>query len=267
MMAYVSATAAVFRRDLRLALSYRMNFVALVLGGFFSLTLFYYVSQLVRVRAFATPEDYYAFVVVGLVILQMLNSTLQSAPSLLRQDVVVGTFERNVLSPFGPAGTMVASLVYPFVNALVVGVFMLGFGSLVFGLPVQWSTAALAIPLGVMGALAFAPFGIMLMAVVLVFKQAATGTTWIVAAIAIISGLYFPVELLPTWIEWAADVQPFTPAADLLRNVLVGTPLANPAWVEVAKVAGFAIVLMPASIAAVHLALGKARQLGTTTEY
>ena len=49
-------------------------------------------------------------------------------------------------------------------------------------------------------------------------------------------------------------MQPFTPAVELLRHYLVGTPMEDPAWVNVAKLVGFAVVLVPPS----HVARGRA---------
>ena len=73
---------------------------------------------------------------------------------------------------------------------------------------------------------------------------------FIVAGIAIVGGLYFPIAVLPGWIRWASEVQPFTPATDLLRHLLVDTPLVHPAIVELLKLVGFTAVLLPSRRAA-----------------
>jgi ABC-2 type transport system permease protein len=265
--ATLDAGLAVITRDFKIALSYRLQFIAQLLTAFFSLTLFYYISRLVQVGAFESPDAYYAFVVVGLISLQVLNSTLQTPPGTVRQQLVAGTFERIVLSPFGAVAGVGSTLIFPFVYALTTGLAMLGFASLVFGVPVEWSTAPLVIPLAVLGALSFAPFGLLLLSVVLVVKEALGGATFIVAGISLIAGLYFPVTLLPDWIEWASDVQPFTPALDLMRNVLVGTPLSESAWLGVAKLAGFAAVLLPISVLALRAGIYAGRKRGTIIEY
>jgi ABC-2 type transport system permease protein len=263
----VNAGLAVLKRDFRLALSYRLRFFTQLLGAFFSLTLFYYLSRLVQVRAFESSDAYYAFAVIGLIILQVLNSTLATPPGTLRQELVAGTFERIVLSPFGAVGSAISMMVFPFVYALVTGVAMLGFASVAFGLDVEWATVPLVVPVAVLGALSFAPFGMLLLAMVLVVKQVAAGTTWIIAGISLIAGLYFPVTLLPNWIEWASDVQPFTPAVDLMRHLLVGTELTDPVWLDVARLAGFATLLLPLSVWTLKRALQVSRRRGTIIEY
>lgn len=267
MRLYLAAATGVVRRDLQIAMSYRVPFATGLLSAFFSLTLFYYISRLVRVSSFESPDAYYAFAVIGLVILQLLNASLQIPPSNLRQELVAGTFERVVLSPFGPVGAVIATLVYPFVYALGISLAMLTFAGLVFGISIEWSTLPLAVPLAVLAAGSFAPFGLLLLSIVLVAKQAMAGTTWIVAMIALVSGLYFPVELLPGWVEWTSDVQPFSAAVELLRYVIVGTPLSDPAWLDLAKLTGFSAVMMPLAILALRRAILVSRRRGTLIEY
>ena len=80
---------------------------------------------------------------------------------------------------------------------------------------------------------------------VIAFKQVSSASQFIVTGVAIVGGLYFPIALLPDWIEWTSEVQPFTPATDLLRHLLVGTPLEHSAALDLFKLGAFALVLLP----------------------
>lgn len=258
---------AVIRRDFRIALSYRIQLIAGVLGGLFTLTTFYYVSRLVRVSPFDSPDDYYAFVIVGILILGVLNSVLAGPPTLLRQELVAGTFERMAVSPFGPVGAIASMMLFPFIFALVTSAILLLLGVVIFGVDLQLSTAALAVPAAVFGGLAFAPFGALLVALTLVIKQAAMGTTWVIALISLVAGIYFPVALLPGWLAWASEVQPFTPAVDLLRHFLLGSPLRESGWLTMAKIGGFVALFLPLSLWVLAAAVRLVRRRGTITEY
>lgn len=264
---YAGAAAAIVRRDFLLMTSYRFRFFTQLLTAFFSLTLFYYISRLVNVGNGISSDEYYAFAVTGLMTLQVINSTLSTPSLTLRQELVAGTFEKVALSPFGSVAGIVAMMLFPLVYTMIVVVLMLAFAGLVFGLAVQWSTAALSIPIGLLGALAFTPFGVLMIAGVLLAKQAMSGTNWVVAAISLVGGLYFPVTLLPDWIQWASEVQPFTPAVDLMRNVLLGLPLPEPAWLAVTKLVMFAGIFLPASLWALHSAVRISIRRGTMIEY
>ena len=262
-----AAAGAVFRRDLLLFVSYRSRIVTTFFTTAVSLTLFYYVSRLVHSRAVGTPDQYYAFVVVGLIIFGVLSSTLSTPVATVRAELQAGTFERLVLSPFGAVRGIAAMMLFPLALATLTATVSLVFAGLAFGLDLHWSTAPLALPVGMLGALSFMPFGLAMAAAVVMFKQTNAGSTFVMTGVTLLAGLYFPVELLPGWIRWASDVQPFTPAVDLLRNLLVGTPLRHGAAGDLLKLAGFAVVTIPLSLLILRAAVARSRRRGTIIEY
>jgi ABC-2 type transport system permease protein len=266
-VALASAAGAICKRDLLIFVSYRTRFVATCFTTAVSLTLFYYVSRLVSSSRIGSADDYYAFVVVGLIVFGVLTSTLSTPVATLRAELQAGTFERMVLSPFGPVRSIASLLLFPLLLAFSIALLSVAFAGITFGLHLRWSTLPAALPVGLMGALAFAPFGLLMAAGVVLFKQTNAGAAFVITGATLLAGIYFPVELLPGWIEWASYVQPFTPAVDLLRNVLVGTPLTESAWIEVLKLAGFTVVLMPVCLLALRAAVAHSRRRGTIIEY
>ena len=263
----IAAAGAILRRDLAMFASYRLRFITTLFSLVVSMTLFYYVSRLVRSEAVGTPDDYYGFVVVGLVILGVLSSTLSLPVMNLRSEMLAGTFERLVVSPFGAVRAVMAMLLFPVALSFVTAVVSVLFAAVAFGLELQWPRALLALPVAMLSALAFAPFGVLMCAAVVLFKQTSAGAAFVVTALALLAGIYFPTTLLPGWIEWASEVQPFTASLDLLRHVLIGRPLTGGAGVEVAKLAGFALVMMPLGAWALDASVRRARRTGTISEY
>jgi ABC-2 type transport system permease protein len=265
MTVQLRACLAIFHRDLQVFLSYRTAAVSLFFSGLFSIALFYYISQLVGVRGFATKQDYFAFVVVGLVILAVLQSTLVLAAAL-RGELVAGTFERVVLSPFGPVRAVLSMMIFPIVQALVLGAWTLAVAAIFFGLDLRWETLPLAIPAALLAALAFSALALAVTAAMIVFKQA-PGLGVLLAGITLVSGLYFPAELLPGWIRWTAEIQPFTPAVDLLRSLLVGLPNPHSDWAYAGRLVAFAVVLLPLATWGLARAIEVGQRRGTIIEY
>jgi ABC-2 type transport system permease protein len=264
---HAAAWAAVAERDVRVFLSYRLRPITLFLGPLVSVTLFYYVSRLVRIDAIGSSDGYFAYVVVGIAGLDVLASTLALTPAALRQELVAGTFERVVLTPFGAARTVVAMLAFPFAQALLVATATVAFAAILFGLALAWPGILLAPFAAVLSALAFAPLGVLAVAGVLVVKQMLSATSLVIMGLSLFAGVYFPVRLLPDWLEWVSDVQPLTPALELMRHLVAGIPVATSPWLSAAKLAGFAAVLVPLSLWTLHHALGHSRRHGTIVEY
>jgi ABC-2 type transport system permease protein len=264
---HASAAAAICKRDFLIFASYRTRFVTAFVTSAVSTTLFYYVSRLVSAPQVGGSDAYFGFVVVGLAIFAVLSSSLSAPVATLRAELQTGTFERMVLSAFGPTRAIASMLVFPVLMAIVIALFTLAYAAIAFGLDVRWETAWLAVPVGCLGALAFAPFGILMCAAVVLFKQTNAGATFVITGVTLLAGVYFPVELLPSWIQWASDVQPFTPAVDLLRNVLVGTDLPDSLLTVMLKLVGFTAALLPFSVLALRGALKRSRRRGTIIEY
>jgi ABC-2 type transport system permease protein len=264
--AYAVGAAAIVKRDFLVFRSYRLRFLSEIVSAVLGVTLFYYLSRLVTAGSFETSDDYFSFAVIGLAVVQVLTAALVLLPLALRQELVAGTFERVLVSPLGPIYGVLAMAVFPFFSALVSAMLMIVFAALVFGMPVEWSTAPLAVPAALLGALAFLPFAVVLTGTVFVVKQAGAGAGLIVTLVALVGGVFFPVALLPDWIEWTSDVQPLTPAADLLRNLAVGTPIDS-AWGATARLVLFAAVLLPLSVLFLRGCVRYGQRRGSVLEY
>jgi ABC-2 type transport system permease protein len=254
------------RRDLHIYLSYRTRLVSQVLTSLFSLTLFYYVSKLVHVDGFGSHEAYFGFVVVGIALIGVMYSCF-SIPDLVRQELIAGTFDRLLLSPFGAIRSVLAMSLFPMIFAFLIATITLGLGWAIFGLQLHWSTVPLSVPVMILALLAFLPFGVLFAALTVVIKQGAVGTTWVIALLSIVGGLYFPVTLLPSWLQTLAKLQPFTAATDVLRHLLVGTSVGGSPGVSLLKLVGFAALLLPTSIAVLVGAIRVGQRRGTIIEY
>jgi ABC-2 type transport system permease protein len=260
------AFMAVMGRDLRIYVSYRTRLVSQALTVVFSLTLFYYVSRLVHVTGFASHDAYFGFVVVGLALVSVMYSCF-SIPELVRQELIAGTFDRLLLSPFGAIRSVIAMTLFPMAYSFLVAAITLVAGAALYGLSLNWANVPVSIPVMILALLAFLPFGLLFAALTLLVKQGNVGTSWVIALLSIVGGLYFPVSLLPHWMQVAAKLQPFTAATDVLRHLLVGSSLGGDPGTSLLKLAGFAAVLLPASILVLSGAIRMGQRGGTIMEY
>ena len=267
MTSRLAAAWAICVRDYRLWTSYRMRSLTTLFTTITGITLFYYVSRLVQAPEVGDSDDYFGYVMVGTVVLEVMTSTLTSPVGIFRLELMTGTFERMLASPFGPIGSIMSLAIFPALLGLATGAVTLVFAGIVFGLPLHWATAPAAIPVAVLAALSFAPFGILIAAVAVVFKQTNAGATFVVAGTSLVAGLYFPVSLLPGWIQWAEHVQPMTPAADLMRHLLLDSPSSGSAVGALLRLVGFTVVMLPVATLALRLAVERGRRTGTITEY
>jgi ABC-type polysaccharide/polyol phosphate export permease len=263
----VRGCCAIVQRDARAFWSYRWRPLKELLGATFAVALFYELARLIANRRFPSPKAYFDFAVVGLAFLPLLRSGIVAPIAAVREELIAGTLERLALSAMGLCPCLLATLAFPFGMSILSGALILLFASAFFGLHLTLLAALLAIPVAVLAALALAPFAALLLAASVLVKQVGSGSGWILAGLSLLGGVYFPVALLPTWIRWASDIMPLAPALDLLRNVLVGTPLEASLTVELGTLAAFGAVGLTAAGALLGAACDHARRRGTLLEY
>jgi ABC-2 type transport system permease protein len=146
-------------------------------------------------------------------------------------------------------------------------VLTLGLGCILFGLRLHWSTVPLSVPVMGLALLAFLPLGLLFAALTLVVKQGSVGTNWVIALMALTGGVYFPTTVLPGWLQFAGKLQPFTPATNVLRHLLVDSPVAASFGASMLKLVAFAAVLLPVSVFVLAGAIRIGQRRGTIIEY
>ena len=110
----------------------------------------------------------------------------------------------------------------------------------------------------------FAAVGVVVAAFTIVFKQVATLVAFATAGIAVLAGVYFPLSVLPEWLEDIARALPFSWALDLLRDCLLG---GDPSVGKLLALIGFCAVAVPASLALFSAAVNHAKRTGTLAQY
>lgn len=263
----LAAAAAIVRRDARLYFSYRFRVVSQVGAMLLTLALFSQIARLVTAEGFERAGSYFDFAAVGLALLPMLQAMLVVAPAALREELVAGTFERLALSAFGIVGALLSTLAFPILSGILNATTMLMFAIVLFDLHVAWETVGLAIPVALLGALAAVPFAAVLLAATVLVKQVSAAGGFVVAALSLVSGAYFPVAQLPGWARWAADAQPLTPTLELLRHVLSGAPLQHGTAEPIASLVLFVVIGLPLCALVLSRACALARRHGILFEY
>jgi ABC-2 type transport system permease protein len=257
----------VFKRDFLIYVTYRGRLIGQLLAVVFTISFAYYISRLVSSPEFPTPDDYFVFVVAGLVTVRFLLFSFSTLSTAIRQELVAGTFERMLTSPFGATAGVTSMFFFPFALAAVVALFSVVFAAVAYQMPLDWSTLPLAVPVIALLGLSVLPLTLLIASLVIAFKQAAAGARFIALGISVVSGFYFPVELLPGAFRWLSDIQPFTSVVSLLRHVLIGAPLGEPLGLSMLKVLAFAIVMCPVSLVVLHKVIDLGRRRATIIEY
>ena len=261
--------AAFLRRDWKVARSSRLQFVLDLATIPLALGLFFFLSRLVDTSALAAEGDlqqgYFAFAAVGIAVLRMVQLALTSFSVKLRNEQTTGTFEALLASPVTPSVVVLGSAAFEILRAMVIGLVTLGVAML-FGVRFNLSaTSFIGILVGLPALIAtFAAVGVAVAACAVIFKQITALLGLITTALARLTGVYFPTDVLPTPLEVIAESLPFTWGIDVLRSALLQGELAG---TRLGMLVGFAVVSLPVSLWLFGLSIDHARRRGSLTQF
>ncbi|MFF8280145.1 ABC transporter permease [Streptomyces lateritius] len=72
--------------------------------------------------------------------------------------------------------------------------------------------------------------------------EAASNNAMPLILLPLISSAFVPLDAMPGWFQPIAEYQPFTPAIETLRGLLLGTEIGNNGWISVAWCLGLTVL-------------------------
>ena len=254
---------ALVRRDYAVSRSYRLTFVLDVFFGVVSLLIYFFISRTFEdatTRDLGGAPNYFAFAAVGVA----LNLVIQAATARLvqrgREEQLTGALEILVAQPITATELVLGLAGFHFLFAVSRAVFYLLVAGFFLDADLSGADWGGFVVVLAATAVAMGCIGIALAALVLLIKRAELPAGLALLALALLGGAFFPVSVLPGWLEAIADVLPTTFAFSGVRAALYrGEDWAVPA----AELAAFAVVALPVSIAVFRAALWFAKREGS----
>jgi ABC-2 type transport system permease protein len=262
---------AFVRRDFLVAWSYRMSFVSDIVGLVGQIVVFYFVGRLVdpsRLPTYnGTHVEYLDFAAVGIAVGVFIQFGLDRVSAAMRGEQLMGTLESVLMTPTAPATIQIGSVSFDLIYVPLRTAAFLGGTALAFGLHFSGSGLLPALALLV----AFIPFvwglGVFTAAMLLTFRRGGGLVGMGVVLLGLLSGVYFPLSLLPHWLSEIARANPVAMAIGGMRDTLLGSA----SFTDVAPTVLLLLPLSAASLAvgigAFRLAVRRERRRGTLGLY
>jgi ABC-type multidrug transport system permease subunit len=211
-------------RDFSIQISYRAPFLLDIFFGVMNLVVFYFISETVTLRAgnIGGAPTYFSFAAVGIILTVVMQSATTGLSLRLREEQLTGTLEMLVMQPLTTGQLAFGLTGFPFLFGVVRGMFYLFFAALLPGLGLGHANIFGFFLILSATTISLSAVGILLGALILVFKQGAALAAVITFGFGLLSGALFPRDLLPGWLETAGSVLPTRFALDGLRSALFG---------------------------------------------
>ena len=259
----------VFRRDVKIALTYRLAFLLRFLSTMFQVVVFYFISKLVTGSPPGLAEyggNYFAYALIGLAFVRLFNISLSGYAQAITEAQQIGTLEAQALLPTPLPVLIFGANLWPYLYAFGETLVYLLLGA-ILGAPLARANVGAALVIAVLASLAISGLGLMGAAMILVFKRG-NAVSWVVeAAAGLLAGTYFPPQLLPAPLQKLSWLLPHTFALSGLRQAL----LNGASWGELLSVMlallAFALILLPAGVISLRWALARAQAKGNLAQY
>ncbi|MFJ1736149.1 ABC transporter permease [Streptomyces sp. NPDC088254] len=240
----VRDSATMLRRNLLHARRYPSLTLNLLLTPIMLLLLFVYIFGDTMSAGIGGGDRsaYIAYLVPGLLLMTIGSTTIGTAVSVANDmnEGIIARFRTMAIHRGSVlVGHVVGSVIQSVASVILVGAVgvAIGFRSTdasalewlaAFGLLVLFSLALTWIAVG--------------MGLVSPNAEAASNNAMPLIFLPLISSAFVPVDAMPGWFQPIAEYQPFTPAIETLRGLLLGTEIGHNGWLAVAWCVGLAVL-------------------------
>ncbi|WP_369275077.1 ABC transporter permease [Streptomyces sp. R11] len=239
----VRDSSTMLRRNLLHARRYPSLTLNLLLTPIMMLLLFVYIFGDVMSAGISGGADrsaYIAYLTPGLVLMTIGSTTIGTAVSVSNDmtEGIIARFRTMAIHRGSVIiGHVIGSVLQSIISVVLVGAVAvaIGFRSTDATL-LEW-LAAFALLVLFATALTWIAVG---MGLISPNAEAASNNALPLIFLPLISSTFVPVDAMPGWFQPIAEYQPFTPAIETLRGLLLGSEIGHNGWLAVAWCVGLA---------------------------
>lgn len=238
-------SATMLRRNLLHARRYPSMTLNLLLTPIVMLLLFVYVFGDVMSAGIGGAPDrsrYIAYIVPGLLLMTIGSTTIGTAVSVSSDmtEGIVARFRTMAIHRGSVlVGHVVGSVLQSVVSVVLVGTVGVAIGFRSSGATLLEWLAAFGLLVLFALALTWIAVG---MGMVSPNAEAASNNAMPLIFLPLISSTFVPVDAMPGWFQPIAEYQPFTPAIETLRGLLLGTEIGDNWWIALLWCLGLAVL-------------------------
>ena len=164
--------------------------------------------------------SYFDFIAPGIMAMTVMMSVMTGLPAAISHEREVGTLDGMMVAPINRLSVILGKTLAQMARGILQGVLILVLAMTLFGVTVHGSIL-LVFALLLLGVFSFVGLGVVLTSFAKEQETAVMLMTTIMFPMMFLSGVFFPIEQMPWFMQAISKVLPLTYVADALRKVMV----------------------------------------------
>jgi len=267
----ISKPIEFLKRDFLIETSYKLEFLMRFLGIFFSTLTFFFLAKLLNQSVVHHLQpyggDYFSFVLIGFAFSNYLDVSVRGFSKTIREAQMTGTLEALLITQTSLPTIVICSTLFNFLITSIQVVIFLLLGVLAFGMNIDNANLGGALIILFLTITSFSSLGIISASFVMVFKKG-DPIAWMFTSLSwLLGGVYYPVSILPAWLQKFSYILPITYSLKGMRIALLRGATWKELIPDIFALSLFTMIMLPFSIAIFRQAVRKAKVDGSLTQY
>jgi ABC-2 type transport system permease protein len=162
------------------------------------------------------------YLLIGAVIWAYLGIIFEFITETVAWERWEGTIEYTFMAPLRRSAHLAGMAAFAVVYGLIRALLIFGIVGLFFDLSLSNANFLAAIVVLLVASVSFAGIGIMTAVLPLISPEKGAQLGFVAQGVLlVVSGIYYPVSVLPDWMKWLAAISPATYALDGVRDALL----------------------------------------------
>lgn len=264
-------TLAFLKKDFLIESSYKLSFLLNIFAVLVSILTYFFIDKLFGHRVVGHLEEfgvnYFSYVLLSMAFFSYIGVGLGSFSSRIRSEQIQGTLEALLLTPTTISTILLSLTLWNLCFATLNVVIYILAGIFLFNINFTNVNLLSTLVILILTITSFSGLGILSASFIMVFKRG-NPVGWVINSLqGLIGGVYFPITVMPVWLQFLARFFPITYAIRAIELAVYRGFGLSQLGEEIGFLLLFSCLLLPLSFASFKYALKKARQQGSLLQY
>ncbi|WP_333820170.1 ABC transporter permease [Ohtaekwangia sp.] len=266
-----SKALSFIKKDYCIESSYKMAFLISVANSFLPIISFFFVSKLIESSQAESLAryggEYFPFALIGIAFTRFFQLAILTFADSIRRSQMAGCLEAVLCSQTNPKSIVFMSSFYSFISAGVQLILMFVVGILFFDFDISRMNVPGTLVAMVLSLFTFISLGIFAASGTILFKKGEPFGYVASTLSSILGGAYFPIAIMPAWLQLVSVFVPITYSLDALRLTMLQNYSIGMISEQLLILALVSVVLFPLSLKTFEWAVEKGKRDGTLVQH